>query len=60
MTTTYADGTTNTEYSDRSIITYPMVLPLRRGVFAYYQTVEWFSKYLREKYKLNEEYMTRT
>jgi hypothetical protein len=31
MTTTYADGTTNTEYSDRSIITYPMVLPLRRG-----------------------------
>jgi hypothetical protein len=34
MTTTYADGTTNTEYSNGSIITYPMVLPLRQGVFA--------------------------
>ena len=31
MTTTYADGTTDTEHSDGNIITYPTVLPLRQG-----------------------------
>ena len=39
MTTTYADGTTDTEHSDGNIITYLMVLPLRQGVFAYYSVL---------------------